>query len=104
MPHSRHKDENNRRPKRAKTGDDRGASGAGWQEGERQDGANEKEERKPKRKVAVMISYCGSGYKGMQLNPPHKSIEGDLFEAFVKAGAISAANSNDPKKVCDWGC
>ncbi|KAF8251173.1 pseudouridine synthase [Wilcoxina mikolae CBS 423.85] len=45
-----------------------------------------------------MISYCGSGYRGMQLNPPHKSIEGDLFEAFVKAGAISAANSNDPKK------
>jgi tRNA pseudouridine38-40 synthase len=46
-----------------------------------------------------MLSYCGSGYKGMQLNPPHKSIEGDLFEAFVKAGAISQANSNDPKKV-----
>ncbi|KAI5820308.1 pseudouridine synthase [Pyronema omphalodes] len=58
----------------------------------------EKEDRKPKRKVAVMISYCGSGYRGMQLNPPHKSIEGDLFEAFVKAGAISAANSTDPKK------
>lgn len=62
----------------------------------REDG--EKEARQPKRKVAVMISYCGSGYKGMQLNPPHKSIEGDLFEAFVKAGAISRANSNDPKK------
>jgi len=59
----------------------------------------DKEERKPKRKVAVMISYCGSGYKGMQLNPPFKSIEGDLFEAFVQAGAISRANSNDPKKV-----
>lgn len=46
-----------------------------------------------------MISYCGSGYKGMQLNPPFKSIEGDLFEAFVQAGAISRANSDDPKKV-----
>lgn len=59
----------------------------------------EKEDRKPKRKVAVLMSYCGSGYKGMQLNPPHKTIEGDLFEAFVKAGAISRANSDDPKKV-----
>ncbi|KAI5793250.1 tRNA pseudouridine synthase [Geopyxis carbonaria] len=58
----------------------------------------EKEERKPKRKVAVMMSYCGSGYRGMQLNPPHKSIEGDMFEAFVKAGAISRSNSDDPKK------
>lgn len=57
-----------------------------------------KEDRQPKRKVAVMMSYCGSGYRGMQVNPPHKSIEGDLFEAFVKAGAISRANSNDPKK------
>ena len=47
-----------------------------------------------------MISYCGTGYKGMQLNPPHKSIEGDLFAAFVAAGAISQANSNDPKKAC----
>lgn len=36
----------------------------------------------------------------MQLNPPAKTIEGDLFDAFVKAGAISKANSNDPKKVC----
>ncbi|TGZ84855.1 pseudouridine synthase [Ascodesmis nigricans] len=58
----------------------------------------EKEERKPKRKVAVLMSYCGTGYKGMQLNPPFKTIEGDLFEAFVKAGAISKANSDDPKK------
>lgn len=31
-------------------------------------------------------------------NPPHRTIEGDLFEAFVKAGAISKANSDDPKK------
>lgn len=70
---------------------------------EERDGENkaeeeEKEERKPKRKVAVLIGYCGTGYRGMQLNPPHKSIEGDIFEAFVKAGAISRANSNDPKK------
>ena len=27
----------------------------------------ESEGRKPKRKVAVMIGYSGSGYKGMQL-------------------------------------
>lgn len=28
------------------------------------------EEKKPKRKVAVMIGYSGSGYKGMQLRVP----------------------------------
>ncbi|CAZ80377.1 unnamed protein product [Tuber melanosporum] len=56
------------------------------------------EARRPKKKVAVLIGYCGTGYRGMQLNPPHKSIESDLFEAFVQAGAISKANSDDPKK------
>ncbi|KAK8254087.1 pseudouridine synthase [Phyllosticta capitalensis] len=58
----------------------------------------EEEERRPKRKVAVMMGYSGSGYKGMQVMPDQKTIEGDLFAAFVKAGAISKANANDPKK------
>jgi tRNA pseudouridine38-40 synthase len=45
-----------------------------------------------------MIGYAGSGYKGMQINSQEKTIEGDLFSAFIKAGAISKANANDPKK------
>ncbi|RKF58117.1 tRNA pseudouridine synthase 1 [Erysiphe neolycopersici] len=56
------------------------------------------EERKPKRKVAVMIGYAGTGYKGMQINAEEKTIEGDIFKAFVAAGAISKANADDPKK------
>jgi tRNA pseudouridine38-40 synthase len=58
----------------------------------------EKEPRRPKKKVACLIGYCGSGYHGMQSNPPQKTIEGDLFQAFVQAGAISKDNANDPKK------
>jgi len=46
-----------------------------------------------------MIGYSGSGYKGMQLNNKEKTIEGDLFQAFVAAGAVSKANADDPKKV-----
>ncbi|KAK4561670.1 tRNA pseudouridine synthase 1 [Recurvomyces mirabilis] len=57
------------------------------------------EERKPKRKVAVLIGYAGTGYKGMQITPTEKTIEGDLFQAFIKAGAISKANADDPKKA-----
>ena len=64
-----------------------------------------------------MIGYSGTGYKGMQLyvqsggkpincechlthcrNHQEKTIEGDLFAAFVAAGAISKANADDPKK------
>ncbi|ODQ67208.1 pseudouridine synthase [Nadsonia fulvescens var. elongata DSM 6958] len=46
-----------------------------------------------------MIGYCGTGYHGMQVNPPQKTIEGDLFEAFVKAGCVSKDNAVDQKKV-----
>ncbi|OAP58240.1 tRNA pseudouridine(38-40) synthase, variant [Fonsecaea erecta] len=56
------------------------------------------EERRPKKKVAVLIGYAGTGYKGMQLAHDQKTIEGDLFQAFVAAGAISKANADDPKK------
>lgn len=45
-----------------------------------------------------MIGYAGTGYKGMQINAMEKTIEGDLFNAFVKASAISKANADDPKK------
>ncbi|KAL6909128.1 pseudouridine synthase [Trichoderma evansii] len=58
----------------------------------------EAESRRPKRKVAVMIGYAGTGYKGMQLNGDEETIERDLFQAFIKAGAISKANADDPRK------
>lgn len=57
-----------------------------------------KEKRLPKRKVAVMIGYCGTGYHGMQYNPPNPTIESELFRAFSEAGAISKDNSTDLSK------
>ena len=47
----------------------------------------------------MLIGYSGTGYKGMQISPSEKTIEGDLFDAFIAAGAISKANANDPKKA-----
>ncbi|KAE8149452.1 pseudouridine synthase [Aspergillus avenaceus] len=58
----------------------------------------ENEQRRPKKKVAVLLGYSGTGYKGMQLSEREKTIEGELFTAFVAAGAISKANAADPKK------
>lgn len=46
-----------------------------------------------------MIGYSGTGYKGMQISASEKTIEGDLFNAFIAAGAISKANADDPKKA-----
>ncbi|KAI8812847.1 pseudouridine synthase [Cladochytrium replicatum] len=44
--------------------------------------------RIPKRKVALMMGYCGTGYNGMQVNPGVKTIESELFVALEKAGAM----------------
>ncbi|GBB93821.1 hypothetical protein RclHR1_22370004 [Rhizophagus clarus] len=63
------------------------------------DSNESKEPRKPKKKVAVLVGFCGTGYQGMQINRDAKTIEEDLFKAFVAAGAVSKDNSDDPKKV-----
>lgn len=57
-------------------------------------------ERKPKKKVACMIGYCGTGYNGMQIqnNPDVRTIEAEIFKAFIEAGAVSKENSDDLKK------
>ncbi|KAI8365924.1 pseudouridine synthase [Radiomyces spectabilis] len=55
--------------------------------------------RLAKRKVALLIGFSGTGFQGMQINPGVRTIESVLFEAMCKAGVISQANSEDPKKV-----
>ena len=46
-----------------------------------------------------MIGYSGTGFKGMQISPSEETIEGELFKAFVKAGAIAKTNADDPRKA-----
>ena len=55
--------------------------------------------RQAKRKVAIFFGYCGSGYSGLQVNPGVKTIEGDVFDAFCRAGAVSQENAVNPNKV-----
>jgi tRNA pseudouridine38-40 synthase len=78
-------------------------------------GNGEKQERLPKRSTALLIGFAGTGYFGMQMygfscdkvpslietrqNTGVKTIEGTVFDALVKAGAISKDNSDDPVKV-----
>ncbi|KAJ2856582.1 tRNA pseudouridine synthase 1, partial [Coemansia asiatica] len=57
------------------------------------------EPRKPKRKVALLLGFCGTGFQGMQVNPNARTIEGELFKALVKAGAVSEENADDQSKV-----
>lgn len=42
-----------------------------------------------KKKCALLLSYCGAGYNGMQINPGVKTIEEELLNALYKAEAIT---------------
>lgn len=66
------------------------------------EGDGPREPRLPKRQTALLLGFCGSGYSGMQLQRGHghvKTIEGTLFDALVRVGAVSKDNADNPAKV-----
>lgn len=81
--------------KRSDAGDSRGQTQAGDDVESREDAGP----KIPKKKVAMLIGYSGLGYSGSQINPGVKTIESEVFDACVKAGAISDDNSDDVTKV-----
>ncbi|KAL7420480.1 tRNA pseudouridine synthase 1 [Cryptotrichosporon argae] len=84
---------------RKRKGVGRDARGTEWRQRTPTGDAGEKKERLPKRKVAVLLGFCGTGYSGMQIQTHgSRTIEGDFFDALVKAGAISADNAVDHRK------
>ncbi|WVR06656.1 tRNA pseudouridine(38-40) synthase [Kwoniella sp. DSM 27419] len=70
-----------------------------WTPREKTEGAEDKE-RLPKKRCCVLLGYCGTGYSGMQIQVHgSRTIEGDVFAALVKAGAVSEDNAVDHRKV-----
>lgn len=57
--------------------------------------------RYKRRKVAIILAYCGAGYQGMQKNPGARTIEGDLEEALYQAGAVPEADRAAPGRY-EW--
>lgn len=53
----------------------------------------------PKRKVALIISYNGTGYCGLQVQPDVSTIEGTIFKAMHTAGGVSDENFSDVSKI-----
>ena len=99
----------------------REAPGAVASEADPQD-APEKPPRLPKRQSAILLGFCGTGCAGMQMSvcrhrfipnrvacpflltilcsqPDVRTIEGVLFDALVRVGAVSSDNADDPTKV-----
>eukprot|EP00752_Nemacystus_decipiens_P001432 g1412.t1 len=56
-----------------------------------------------KKKVALLISYWGSDYQGLQMNKGARTIEAELEIALYLAGAISKDNFGNPRKI-GWSC
>ncbi|KAI8827168.1 tRNA pseudouridine synthase A [Fimicolochytrium jonesii] len=73
-----------------------GAEGEGGGEG---GDAEDSGPRLPKKKVALLMGYCGTGYNGMQINPGVATIEAELHKALAESGAVSKDNANDPAKI-----
>jgi tRNA pseudouridine38-40 synthase len=63
--------------------------------------AGQPRRRYRRRKVAILLGYCGAGYQGMQKNPGARTIEGDLEEALYQAGAVPEADRAAPRRY-DW--
>ncbi|KIP03414.1 hypothetical protein PHLGIDRAFT_497204 [Phlebiopsis gigantea 11061_1 CR5-6] len=78
---------------------EQGQRGGTRAEGEEVEEDSEKGPRLPKRQCALLLGFCGSAYNGMQIQTEVRTIEGVLFEALGKAGAVSKDNSKDLKKV-----
>ena len=59
------------------------------------------EARIPKRKLALLLSYRGTQYHGLQrqTDPSLKTIEGEMRVALAKAGAVSPENAEDLSKI-----
>merc|ERR1719229_2220058 len=51
------------------------------------------------KKVAVMISFAGKNYLGMQRNPPHPTIEEELLRSFRDVGSIAPEWFEAPQKA-----
>eukprot|EP00904_Undaria_pinnatifida_P010899 jgi/Undpi1/693/HiC_scaffold_10.g04157.m1 len=52
-----------------------------------------------KKKVALLISYWGSNYQGLQINEGAQTVEAELELALYLAGAMSKDNFGNPRKV-----
>ena len=55
--------------------------------------------KRVKRKVALLVSYCGSDFRGLQLNVNTRTVEAEVEKAVFFAQGISAANFGFFQKV-----
>lgn len=52
-----------------------------------------------KRRVAIILGYIGTNYRGLQLNPDFPSIEKEVMRALHEVGSVSDDNAYKPSKM-----
>ena len=52
-----------------------------------------------KRRVAIVLGYIGTNYRGLQLNPDFPSIEKEVMRALHEVGSVSDDNVYKPSKM-----
>jgi len=57
------------------------------------------ESENKKRKIALLVSYNGKGYYGVQIQKNFVTIESELFAALIKAGAWNPEVAENPSKM-----
>uniref|UniRef100_A0A8C6Y2Q2 Pseudouridylate synthase 1 homolog n=1 Tax=Naja naja TaxID=35670 RepID=A0A8C6Y2Q2_NAJNA len=69
--------------------------------------AKDETKKFPKKKVVLLLVYCGKGYHGMQRNvksSQYRTIEDDLVSALIKSGCIPENHGEDMKKMSFQRC
>ncbi|XP_046648723.1 tRNA pseudouridine synthase A-like isoform X2 [Daphnia pulicaria] len=60
---------------------------------------NKKPRFQKKKKFAILLSYSGQNYLGMQFNHGFKTVEGELFQAFMKLEIMDDESFKSPQTV-----
>jgi hypothetical protein len=60
---------------------------------------NKKPRFQKKKKCAILLSYSGQNYLGMQFNHGFKTVEGELFQAFMKLEIMDDESFKSPQTV-----
>jgi hypothetical protein len=60
---------------------------------------NKRPRSQKKKKFAILLSYSGQNYLGMQFNHGFKTVEGELFQAFLKLEIMDDESFKSPQAV-----
>ena len=65
---------------------------------QKEEGTDDEDKKRVKRKIAVLLGFLGTNYAGFQVNLDQRTLQAEMELAFYRAGMISTANFGYPYK------